>query len=163
VYLLLVWLHLVAAAVWVGGMVFLVLVVVPITRRLEPRGLAVSLIAQSGRRFRRVGWGCLGILLVSGAFNLGSRGFGWEDVVSGHIFTGAFGHVLGMKLLLVFIALVLSAVHDFFVGPRATAAAQAAPGSPEATRLRRWASWLGRLNLLLALAAIALAVTLVRG
>ncbi len=144
-------------------MVFLALVIVPITRRLEPRGLAVSLIAQSGRRFRRVGWVCLAVLVLTGVLNLAYRGFGWGDVWSGNIFAGTFGRTLGVKLSLVATLLMISIVHDFWLGPRATAVGQAAPDSFEARRLRRWASWLGRLNLLLALAVIALAVVLVRG
>jgi copper resistance protein D len=144
-------------------MVFLALVVVPITRRLEPRRLAVSLIAQSGRRFRWVGWVCLAVLILTGILNLTYRGFGWGDVWSGNIFAGAFGRTLGVKLFLVATLLMISIVHDFWLGPRATAVGQAAPDTLEALRLRRWASWLGRLNLLLALAVIALAVVLVRG
>ena len=144
-------------------MVFLALVVVPITRRLEPRGLAVSLIAQCGRRFRWVGWVCLGVLILSGVFNLAYRGFSWGDVWSGRLFAGAFGRTLALKLFLVATLLLISVIHDFFIGPRATVVGQVTPGSLEALRLRRWASWLGRLNLLLALAVVALAVTLVRG
>jgi len=59
--------------------------------------------------------------------------------------------------------LVVSAVHDFSVGPRASVAIQRDPGSPEAERLRRQASLMGRGNVLLALALVAVAVTLVRG
>lgn len=162
-YLLFVWLHLVAAAVWIGGMVFLALVVVPIIRRPEHQGIAVTLINQTGRRFRWVGWGCLIVLLLSGTVNLAYRGFGWADLWNGHLFTGSFGHTLAIKLFCFVLVLLLSAVHDFVVGPRATAVGQAAPGSPEAIRLRHQASWYGRVNLLLALAVVALGVALVRG
>jgi uncharacterized membrane protein len=162
-YPLFVWLHLVAAAVWIGGMVFLALVVVPIIRRPEHQQIAVSLISQTGRRFRWVGWGCLIVLLLSGTVNLAYRGFGWADAWSGHLFTGFFGHTLAIKLFCVVLILLLSAVHDFVMGPRATAVGQATPNSPEAIRLRRQVSWIGRVNLLLALAVVALGVLLVRG
>jgi uncharacterized membrane protein len=162
-YLLSVWLHLVAVAIWIGGMVFLALVVVPITRRPEHQRIAISLISQTGRRFRWVGWGCLIVLLLSGTVNLAYRGFGWAEVWNGHLFTGLFGHTLAIKLFCVALILLLSAVHDFVVGPRATAVGQAAPGSSEAIRLRRQASWIGRVNLLLALVVVALGVALVRG
>ncbi|MFQ5795545.1 MAG: hypothetical protein ACE5JP_10915 [Candidatus Bipolaricaulia bacterium] len=69
-YLLSVWLHILAAAIWIGGMVFLALILVPVTRRPEHRGIAVSLIHWTGVRFRWVGWICLGLLLLSGIFNL---------------------------------------------------------------------------------------------
>jgi hypothetical protein len=59
--------------------------------------------------------------------------------------------------------LAISAAHDFWLGPRATRAWQAAPASPQARRLRRQATWLARLNAVLALATVALGVLLVRG
>lgn len=162
-YLLAVWLHIVAAAVWIGGMVFLALVIVPLTRQPEYRPGAAALIQATGVRFRRVGWVCLLLLVLSGIANLVHRGFGWHDVWSGHLFAGIFGHTLAMKLALVFLILLISVVHDFFIGPRATALGQTATDSPKAMRLRRQASWVGRLNLLLALGVVALGVLLVRG
>jgi hypothetical protein len=59
--------------------------------------------------------------------------------------------------------LLVSAVHDFSLGPRATVAIAKDPTSAEAERFRRRASVLGRLNALLALALVALGVILVRG
>lgn len=144
-------------------MVFLVLVLVPITRRQEVRGIAAPLIRWTGQRFRWVGWICLGLLVLSGTFNVAYRGFTWADVLSGRLWQTSFGQALGIKLALVSVILILSALHDFFIGPRSTALWQANPGSPAAMRLRRQAGWIGRLNLLLALIVVILAVILVRG
>ncbi|MBI2372085.1 MAG: DUF4149 domain-containing protein [Deltaproteobacteria bacterium] len=162
-YLVSVWLHILAAAVWIGGMAFLALILLPVTRRPEYRASAPGLIHWTGVRFRWVGWACLGLLLLSGTFNLVYRGVGWADVWSGRLWQGPIGRVLAIKLLLVVIVLGLSLVHDFRIGPRATALWQASPGSPEARRLRQQASWIGRLNFLLALALVALGMLLVRG
>jgi uncharacterized membrane protein len=162
-YLFSVWLHLIAATIWIGGMVFLAAVVVPILRRPEHRTLMIPLISQTGKRFRGIGWLCLGVLLVTGLFNLTSHGFGWEQVWSGQLFASGFGHTLGTKLFLVAVVLILSMIHDFFIGPRATTVGQHAPDSAEALRLRRQASWIGRVNLLLSLVIVALGVMLVRG
>lgn len=163
VYLFSVWLHIIAAAVWLGGMAFLALVIVPVMRKPAYRQQASHLIQQTGTRFRLVGWSCLIVLVLSGSFQLFQRGFGWDDISSGNLFRGAFGHALGLKLFLVTIILTISTVHDFFIGPRATTLGQSAPGSPKALRLRAWASWIGRLNMLLALIVFALGVLLVRG
>jgi putative copper resistance protein D len=162
-YVLSVWLHILAAATWLGGMLFLALAVVPLLRRPEYQGIAAPLVHWLGVRFRWVGWICLGLLVLSGTFNLIYRGYGWDDVWSGRLWQGPFGQALGIKLFLVAVILVLSAVHDFRIGPRATALWQANPASAEARRLRRQASWIGRLNLILALIVVALAVILVRG
>ena len=56
---------------------------------------------------------------------------------------------------------VTAKFHDFEIGPKATRAWEA--GSESAATLRRVASWIGRLNLLLGLVVVALAVALVRG
>lgn len=162
-YLLSVWLHILSAVVWIGGMVFLALVLVPVIRRTEYRGIAASLIHWTGARFRWVGWVSLLLLILTGTINLTFRGFGWMDLKSGRIFQGPFGQILGIKLLLVALILVLSVLHDFIIGPLATASWQTNPASAEAMRLRHQAGWLGRLNLLLALVVVALGIMLVRG
>ena len=158
-----VWLHILAAAVWLGGMVFLALVLVPIVRRPEYREHASRLVHLSGMRFRTVGWICLGTLVVTGFVNLDYRGIGWAALSNAGVWATPFGSLLGWKLLVVTVILALSLVHDFRIGPRATAVGQADPGSAEALALRRQASWMGRLNLLLGLVAVALGVFLVRG
>jgi hypothetical protein len=60
-------------------------------------------------------------------------------------------------------ALVVSAVHDFQVGPRATLAIETDPRSGRAETLRKRASLLGRANVLLALVLVALGVVIARG
>jgi putative copper resistance protein D len=162
-YLLSVFFHILAAVVWIGGMVFLATVLVPAVRRPEHQRVAASLVQLTGTRFRVVGWACLGVLLLTGALNLASWGITWADVLSGRVLHGPFGRLLGIKSVLVTAVFLLSAVHDFRIGPRATAVWQASPDSPETARLRRVASWLGRFTLLLGLAAVAVGVMLVRG
>lgn len=162
-YLFSVWLHIFAAAVWIGGMVFLAAVLVPVTRRPEYRGVAASLFHLTGVRFRWVGWACIALLLLTGTFNLLFRGLGWADLWSGRLWEGRFGQALAFKLFLVTVILLLSVLHDFFIGPRATALWHADPGSTDARRLRRQASLIGRVNLLLAMATVALGIILVRG
>lgn len=104
-----------------------------------------------GVRFRGVGWACLALLILTGTFNLAYRGFTWADLVEGTLWQGAFGRTLAIKLLLVAAVLALSALDDFYLGPRATALWQERPGDPRAAPLRRRAAWIGRLNFLLAL------------
>lgn len=162
-YLLSVWLHILAAAVWVGGILFLVLVLVPAVRRPEFRQSAASLIQWTGLRFRWVGWIALGLLILSGSFNLAYRGVGLTTLLSAGFWEGRFGRTLGVKLFLVAAILLTSAVHDFWIGPQATRLWEEAPDSEAARRLRRRAASLGRLNLLLALTVMALGVMLVRG
>lgn len=73
------------------------------------------------------------------------------------------GHILGLKLLGMTCILLLSVVHDFYIGPKATEVWRRNPNSEEAKIARKQASWIGRINLLLGLLLFALGIILVRG
>lgn len=161
-YLVSVWLHILAAVTWIGGMAFVVLVVVPWLRRGD-RASAGKFLRETGVRFRSVGWACFAILLVTGSYNLWVGGVRWPDLVDPAWLGSPYGQAVLFKLSFVALVLIVSAVHDFVIGPRATDAIERDPDSPEAERLRRWASRLGRANALLALIIVAFAVILVRG
>jgi uncharacterized membrane protein len=153
-----VFVHILAALVWVGGMWFLALVLVPALRR-EPPDRRAALLEAVGRRFRTVGWVAIAVLLVTGVWNVANRGFGWDVFTAG----GRFGHILAGKLALIAVVLALSALHDFRIGPASTRARLQGDDPRRAESLRRLASWIGRVNALLALVVIWLAVALVRG
>lgn len=161
-YVLSVWLHIVAATIWLGGMLFLVLVVVPWLRR-GGRVDAAALLRETGTRFSRVAWVCFAVVLTTGTFNLWIRGVRLADFGRGEWLGSPFGKTVLVKLGAFSLVLVASAVHDFVLGPRATAAIAADPRSAEAQRGRREASVLGRVNVLLALILVAAGVMLVRG
>jgi uncharacterized membrane protein len=161
-YQLSVYLHILAAMVWVGGMLFLSLVAVPVARRLPPAERA-RLLDAVGRRFRVVGWSCVALLVATGIVNSGYRGVRWGDFTSGAILDSTFGRLLCLKLSLVAAMLAITALHDFVIGPRTTRAlAASSPGASRAAG-RRAMRWLAVLALLLALLVVAVATMLVRG
>jgi uncharacterized membrane protein len=162
-YIFSVWLHIVAACLWIGGMLFLVLIVVPVMRRLDDPRASSALFHKVALRFRTAGWWSLAILAMTGTFNLLHRGMGYDVLTGSQFWGGGFGGALAIKLALVTLIVTLSVVHDFVLGPRASALARTAPSDPRAERLRKSVAWMGRVNLLLALAIIALGVMLVRG
>jgi uncharacterized membrane protein len=141
VALLVRWVHVLSAIVWVGGMLFIALVLVPTVRALGDASLRARLIRDSGQRFRAVAWIALGVLALTGLLNL------WLEPALLHS-----GRLHG-KLALVGLTLLLSAVHDFVLGPRANL-----PGADPSARLR--ASWMARLNVLVALAIVLLGLSL---
>lgn len=161
-YLLSVWIHIIAAMVWIGGMLFLVLVVVPWLRSGH-RAQAAVFFRETGARFRNIGWTCFLLLAITGAFNLWVRGVRCANFVDPQWLTSPFGTAVLAKLSLFVVVLLVSAVHDFLVGPRATRAIAADPRSSEAQRERRRASSLGRANVVFALLLVAMGVVLVRG
>ncbi len=166
-YLIAVWLHILAATVWVGGMFFLVLVVVPWLRHAS-RADAGAFWTATGTRFRVIGWTCFAISLSTGTFVLYLRGVRFSDFAIAGWRSSPFGQTVILKLSVFAAVLIISIVHDFVVGPRAARALALAATTgitdvAATTRLRRQASWLGRINALLALTLVALAVMLVRG
>ncbi len=154
--------HVLAALLWVGGMLFIGIVAAPVLRAIEPPALRQELFHRLGVRFRAIGWGALALLIVTGTINLHYRGWlSWDGALGNPAFwRSGVGHALGAKLAGVGLLLVLSAVHDFVLGP---AAGRATPGSAEALMLRRRAALLARANAFVAILVIIAAVILARG
>lgn len=149
--------HLLAALFWLGGMFFLALVGAPVLRELEDPRLRARLFASLGRRFRSAGWWAIGVLVVTGTLNLHFKGVLRVAVLGDDAFWAtAFGTALAWKLVGVAAMIVVSALHDFVLGPRA-----AGGGRPD-ERSRALASWLARANALLGVAVVVAAVYLAR-
>jgi len=161
-YILSVWLHILAATIWVGGMLFLVLVVVPWLRS-GGQQYAGLFLRETATRFRSIAWWCFGVVLVTGTFNLWMRGVRFGNFVDPQWLASPFGSTVAAKLAVFALVLAISARHDWVVGPQASAAIAKDPRSEEADRLRRAASLHGRLNTLLALLLLAIGVMIVRG
>lgn len=140
--LLLRWLHVTAAVTWLGGMLFIAIVLVPVTRRVQDPHLRIDLISRTGKRFRTVGWAALALLVATGLVILLRRP--WLLQVP----------AFQLKAALVILALGLSALHDFVLGPRVGKL------PPEVTGPRRRASWIARLNVLIVLTIVLLGLSL---
>lgn len=162
-YLLAVWLHILAAITWIGGMFFLVLVVVPWLRGGGGGVDAAKFLRETGMRFRNIGWICFAVLLVTGSFALWMRGVRPGSFVDADWLASSFGRIVLIKLTVFVTVIAISFIHDFRVGPAATTAIAADPASAATAALRRRASRLARMNVLLALLLVALGDLLVRG
>jgi len=167
-YVLSIWLHIVAAGVWIGSMVFLGAAVAPVVRRPGREEIAPRLLEEVGLRYRAVGWLSLALLVLTGILNLGFRGYGWDAFLDGSLWRGPFGHTLLVKLLLVALLVAITLWHDVGVGPKATALLRSPNPDPEAhrrerERLRRLAAGIGWAMLFLSLAIALLGVLLARG
>lgn len=153
--------HVLAAIVWLGGMFFFALVGAPVLRSVEPPSLRRSLFEALGRRFRRLGWTLLTILVVTGLVNLWFRGLLSARLLgSTEFWTSPLGRSLVWKLGAVTAMIVCSALHDFVWGPRS---GRAPAKSDEARRTRAIAAWTARLNALAGVVAVLAAVRLSRG
>ena len=155
-------LHVLAAMLWLGGMLFLGAVGAPALRRVEPAALRQSLFHEIGTRFRGIGWAAIAVLLVTGTVNLYYRGWlHWDGVLASPGFWRTqYGHALAIKLVAVAAMIAISAAHDFVLGPAAVRAARG--DGLEAGVLRRRAALWGRVNAFLGVVVVAAAVHLAR-
>lgn len=159
-YLALVVVHVLAAMVWVGGVLFLALVGAPALRRVEPAELRAALFASLGMRFRAVGWSAVVLLLVSGTALLHGRGWLTGDLLlNGDFWATRAGGALAWKLGLVLLMVLLTAVHDVALSPSRVLAQESDPSWP---RRRRSAILLARAGSLAAVGAVIAAVVLAR-
>ncbi|HSE59583.1 MAG TPA: DUF4149 domain-containing protein [Nitrospiraceae bacterium] len=155
--MVLTWLHILAAVSWIGGMIFLSLVVVPVIRRpplAQQRAVLFPIVA---RRFRLVAWGAMLLLLATGPILASARGISLINPTT-------WPSIFAIKLTLVGLLFVLTAAHDLALGPRVAEMMK----RPEQERsasdllLLRWSPWVARSSLLLALAVLFSAVSLAR-
>lgn len=129
------WVHVVAACVWIGGQV-VVAAVIPLLRGTE--GLAAAV----GRRYQLVAWPAFAALAVTGVINVGNAGLQWS-----HLLDSAPGRTLAIKLGLVAVSGAAAALHAFVQAPRGRSAA--------------WSAGLGSLSLLAAAVAALYGVAIV--
>jgi copper resistance protein D len=154
---LLIWLHLVAAISWIGGMIFLSVVLVPILKREPFASQKTLLFLAMARRFRVVVWGVIAVLVCTGPLLLHQRGIPIAD-------PSRWPTILAAKLGLVTILLLLTLTHDLIIGPRVGRIVQL----PLESRTKfdhilvLWSRWIARFSLLLALAVLFAAVMLAR-
>ncbi|MBI2305433.1 MAG: CopD family protein [Chloroflexi bacterium] len=148
------WLHLLAATTWVGGLIFMNLVLTP---AVSARGIPPAPVRMMGiARFRPFAWGSIGVILVTGLVNL-FRGAPSLDF----LFATAWGNVILVKIFLFAAMVVVTGVNSWFVFPhlRQQAAAPRRPGS--AVPGEKALVLLSRTNLALGVAAL-LAVAVLR-
>ncbi len=155
--LFVVWIHLLAAVSWIGGMIFLSLVLAPLVRSRKAAPEFMALFRSAARRFRFVVWAAVALLLSTGPILLHERGFSIVD-------PSQWPQVLRIKIGLVILLLALTFAHDLLLGARISQIS----ANPENAKtvweqtLVRTASWLPRVALLLALGVLFAAVVLVR-
>jgi uncharacterized membrane protein len=153
------------AAVWVGGLIYTAAVAVPFAVKHEAeerqrilRGLA--------RRFRRIGWGAIVVLIITGLGNLTLR---LSPISLGQLFNGdAFDPNkvdrfiaiwLPWKLMLVIVMIGLMLYHDI----TSINAARTYEGEADRAPGRRAGSLAAAMATLVAIAVLYVSVRLVRG
>jgi putative copper export protein len=149
-YYISVWLHIVGAAFWIGGMLFLPLVLLPGIKDSPDRR---NLLMGTGLKFRFYGYIVMAMMAITGLLNIYLRGidFTWSFFI-----LSSYGQLVIYKIILFVLMLAISLLHDLFVGRKALE-------KMENENIKIIARWTGRLLLLIALAMAFLGVIISRG
>ena len=104
---ILTWIHLVSAAIWVGGSLFIGVVLSPLlktmTDSIEER---MKIMIRVGRRFNKIAVPSLIILMATGLYSSHML-LGKPDI----LFATSYGTFLAVKIILVILLIITYAVH----------------------------------------------------
>ena len=117
---LILWLHLLAAIIWLGGLVFQVLVVFSTLARAAPTGERLRFALSLEARFRVILWPAVGLVLFTGLVNL--MNVWYATVVTAGSISPTFIPLLSVKLGLVIGMIAVQAVQQLLIYPRRIAA-----------------------------------------
>ncbi len=141
-------LHVVSAIFWVGGMLFLMLVIGPFLMSLDDPKKKSEIYQVVGKTFRFYGWIAIVILLITGPINLYYMGVTPSMLIDPAFHSTAYGMAVMIKITLVLLIVLSSLLHDFWIGP----------GARKSRKFSTLAKIFGRSNLLVALLIVLMAV-----
>src|SRR4026208_1313448 len=150
-YYISVWLHIIGVAFWIGGMLFLPLVLLPGIKNHPDRK---KLLLATGLKFRFYGYIVLAMMFITGILNIYFRDidFSWK-----FFFESKYGSLVSLKILLFITMIIISIFHDLLFGRKALE--EQLVDDPA---LRLIARWTGRLLLLISILMAYIGVVLSR-
>jgi len=110
--LLVLWIHVLSAIFWVGGMLFLTMVLAPVFRSESGKPETYVFFHKVAKRFRNGVWVAVLFLVLTGTLLLSKQ-------VSLGIPVQQWPVPVLTKLGLVFVLIVFAVLHDLVIGPRA--------------------------------------------
>lgn len=145
-----VWLHVIGVSFWIGGMLFLPMVLLPAIKDHPDRR---NLLMTIGLKFRFAGYIVLTLLLITGILNMYLRGIdlSWKFLV-----ISRYGKLVITKLFLFLLIIAVSLLHD-------VQARKNLLSEKEKMRFKTIAKWSGRILLIISLAMAFIGVVLSRG
>ena len=149
-YHLSVWLHIIGVSFWIGGMLFLPLVLLPAIKNHPDRS---NLLMTTGLKFRFFGYIVMALLLITGISNAYLRGI---DLSWKFLIISRYGKLLITKLILFLTILAVSLIHDIQARKRLLS-------EEENRKFKIIARWSGRILLIVSLVMAYIGVVLSRG
>lgn len=157
------WIHVLAAVIWIGGNLTLAMVIVPYFRKNLPPVQRIKLLTQIGKQFEPIVWGCVVILLFTGIVNI-FESIDFSASLESEVISN-FMRTLFIKLTLFIILVVLTGLHSFVYGPKLASAIETLDETiddlpndvkPFVKKMSIVSSMMGVVSLLILLAAVAL-------
>lgn len=145
-----VWLHIIGVSFWIGGMLFLPLVLLPGIKNHPDRS---NLLMVTGLKFRLYGYIVMALLLITGISNAYLRGI---DLSWKFLIISRYGKLMITKLILFLTILSVSLIHDVQARRRLLS-------EQENRKFKIIARWSGRILLIVSLAMAYIGVVLSRG
>lgn len=157
---LMMWAHLVAASIWVGGSIFIGIVLAPLLKTfsdsVEGR---LSIMIRVGRKFNKLAIPSLIILIVTGIYNSGNLLKNPSLILS-----TTYGQILVIKVILVIILLVTFAIHVRLIRTEVEKKIESRQFSEELVqKIRSKIIALGRITVIVSIAILLMAALLHSG
>ena len=157
---LIMWAHLVAASIWVGGSIFIGIVLAPLLKTISDSiDDRLSIMIRVGRKFNKIAVPSLMILIASGLYN--SSGY----LAKPSLFLSTnYGLVLIAKIVLVIILIITFIIHVRLIRIKVEKQIESKELSADAIqKLRSKIIILGRITVIVSVAILLMAALLRSG
>ena len=154
------WAHLVSASIWVGGSIFIGIVLAPLLKTIsESVEERVAIMIRVGRKFNKIAIPSLVILIATGLYNS-------SNILSRpeFLFSTNYGIILVIKIILVISLLVMFAIHVRIIRTEIEKKIESKEMLPEIVqKLRSKIISLGRIMVFVSIAILLMAALLHSG
>lgn len=157
---LIMWAHLVAASIWVGGSIFIGIVLAPLLKTMsDTMEGRLSIMIRVGRKFNTIAVPSLIILMATGIYNSSNLLHNPSMILS-----TTYGQVLVVKVALVIVLLVTFAIHVRLIRTGVEKKIEAGQFSEDLVqKLRSKIIALGRITVIVSVAILFMAALLHSG
>ena len=157
---LLIWAHLVSASIWVGGSIFIGIVLAPLLKTIsESVEERVAIMIRVGRKFNKIAIPSLAILIITGLYNSSNILSRPQSLLSTN-----YGIILVIKIILVISLLVMFIIHVRIIRSEIEKKIESKQMLPEIVqKLRSKIISLGRIMVFVSVAILLMAALLRSG
>ena len=149
------WIHLLSAVLFVGGSLFIWLVVLPASKLIaEDESERMQIIEKIARRFGRITNITLVVLVLSGVYNAS-----WYLPSTGALFDTYLGNLLLVKIVLVTVLVALIYLHGLYFGRKIVRLARERK-LEELKKVRKQSRIVSAINLVLMMMILVFAIFL---